>query len=197
MTVSEIGLLRLKPTASLEDPDLQKRLADIKSHLSDFTRYEFCYFREAEDPSLLYLLGEWESLESHYEGMHGSPEWKKGVIEMINYFEFQWMAHYSFKLDELKPDGGGGVLEVHRFLMKTSARAEFEKRLEAAPKDASDNKQKTLVGGWKVDAKGDEEEYAVVSVMEGDEQRSAASEWYDGLYQFAETANRHIIRKFI
>ncbi|OAQ98991.1 hypothetical protein LLEC1_04384 [Akanthomyces lecanii] len=206
MTISEIGLLRLKPTASLEDPDIQKRLKDIKSHLSSFTGHRFSYFRQIEDPSLLYLLGQWESLESHYKGMHGSDEWKKGVMEMSSYFEFQWMAHYDFHLDSLKPpsgdddddddDSGAGVLEVHRFLMKTDSRANFDKHAQDVSKQAT-GEERNAVGGWKVDSSKDNEEYAVVLVVDDAQKRSALSERYDGLAQHAESADRHLIRKFI
>lgn len=200
MTISEIGLLRLKPTASLEDPDIQRRLKDIKSHLSSFTGHQFSYFRQLEDPSLLYLLGQWESLESHYKGMHGSAEWKKGVMEMSNYFDFQWMAHYDFQLDSLEPpaddDDDAGVLEVHRFLMKTGSRAEFDKHAKAISAESTGEKGNAL-GGWKADSKEGSEEYAVVLVVEDVQKRSTLSERYDGLEQFADSANRHLIRKFI
>lgn len=202
MTISELGLLRLKPTASLEDPDIQTRLKDIKSYLRSFTGHEFFYFRQLDDPSLLYLLGQWESLESHYTGMHGSDEWKKGVMEMSNYFEFQWMAHYDFLLDSLKPsiddngDNDAGVLEVHRFLMKTGSRAEFDKHAEAISKETT-GENSNAVFGWKVDSKENNEEYAVVLVVEDAQKRSAQSERYDGLAQFADSANRHLIRRFI
>ncbi len=195
MAISEIGLLRLKPSASLEDPEIQKRLADIKSHLSSFTGHEFYYFRQVQDPSLLYLLGQWESLESHYKGMHGSEEWKKGVMEMSNYFAFQWMAHYDFQLASLKPDAGS-IMEVRRFLMKTNARAAFDKHAKAIETEAIGDKD-SLVSGWKVDAKEDNEEYAVILVVVDAEKRSALSERYDTLAQFAESSDRHLIRKFI
>ncbi|KAJ6790384.1 hypothetical protein PWT90_04222 [Aphanocladium album] len=129
MTISEIGLLRLKSTASLEDLNIQKRLDEIKSYLEDFTGHEFYYFRQAEDLSLLYLLGQWESLESHYKGMHSADQWKNIVMELSNYFEFQWMAHYDFLLEGLRLDDG--ILEVHRFFMKTPSRDEFDKELKA------------------------------------------------------------------
>ncbi|TQV98465.1 hypothetical protein IF1G_02545 [Cordyceps javanica] len=195
MTISEIGLLRLKPSASLEDPQIRKRLADIRAHLSSFTGHQFSYFSQVKEPCLLFLLGQWESLESHYKGMHGSDEWKQGVMEMSSYFDFQWMAHYDFRLDGLKP-ADASVLEVHRFLMKTRSRETFEAQLGAISGGAA-GEDGQVVSGWKVDAKEDNEEYAVVLVVDGAQQRSALSERYDGLAQFAESADRHLIHRFI
>ncbi|KAJ3493760.1 hypothetical protein NLG97_g4524 [Lecanicillium saksenae] len=194
MTISEIGLLRLRPTASLEDPNIQKRLSEIKSYLNKFTGHTFHYFRQIEDPSLLYLLGQWESLESHYQGMHGSDEWKKSVMEMSNYFEFQWMAHYDFLLDGLRLEDS--ILQVQRFLMKTPARDEFTNQLKAIPVTSGENALK-LRGGWKLDKKEDEEEYAVIMEMVDGQKTSPSSERYQSLGQFAESANRYMIQKFI
>ncbi|ATY64912.1 hypothetical protein A9K55_005277 [Cordyceps militaris] len=195
MPISEIGLLRLKPTASLSDPDLQKRLTDVQSHLSAFTGHPFHYFRQVEDPSLLYLLGQWASLESHYQGMHGSDEWKKGVAEMGSCFSFQWMAHYDFLLDRLRP--GAVVLEAHRFIMKTEARDPFDEQRAKATAGEAGGAEGYVVGGWKVDAKEGEEEYTVVLAVENADERSPLSERYDHLEQFADRADRHLIRKFI
>ena len=77
MPASEIGLLRLGRTKSVDDPELRAKLGEIQKGLEQSTGYPFYFLQQRDDPRLIYLLGEWKSLDQHYNGLHGSPEFRE------------------------------------------------------------------------------------------------------------------------
>jgi hypothetical protein len=74
MTISEIGLLKLKSSASLDDAELRVKLTHGKTRLEGFTSHPFYYMQQVEDQSCIYRLGQWESLARHYKELHSSTD---------------------------------------------------------------------------------------------------------------------------
>ncbi|KAF2099583.1 hypothetical protein NA57DRAFT_75084 [Rhizodiscina lignyota] len=177
MPVSEIGLLKLKPTASLDDPKLRAMLTQIKNRLQDFTSFPFYYLQQVEDPSFIYLLGQWESLAQHYKDLHSSTEWREMVPTMQKYFEFQWMAHFDFVLDDLRVEAP--LVQVGRFLVKEGKRGEVERRFERSQRSigqaVTDGK---VVSGWKVDEGRKKEEFVLLSPWKEVPQKEVFGEYF-------------------
>lgn len=157
MPVTEIGLLRLKPSTTIDDPELQASLSQARKGLQEFTGKRFYYLQQVEDQSFIYLLGEWECLDQHYKNFHGTQEFQEELPKMKQYLEFQWMAHYDVPLADIWLDAP--VLSVGRHMIKDGKREEFEKCFKGNRRhlDAVMTEGKTM-GGWKVDdgRKGDE-----------------------------------------
>lgn len=168
MPVSEIGLLRLRPTKSVDDPELLTKLKAIQQGLQDFTGYPFYFLQQKNDPHLIYLLGEWESLDQHYKGLHGSSEFKERVGVMMEYFEFQWMAHYGFDMKDV--DIHSYSIQVIRFCVDKENREDFDSKVQgtvAAIGGAS--AQRKVTHGWKLDEKTDKDEFVVLLSWENEQ----------------------------
>ncbi|KAK2601805.1 hypothetical protein QQS21_004689 [Conoideocrella luteorostrata] len=180
MPISEIGLLKLKSSKSVDDADLRARMNEITVGLQAFTGYPFYFLQQVKDPSFIYLLGEWESLDQHYKGLHGLPDFKQLVLTMSQFFEFQWMAHYDFKMDEA--DLNAELLEVARFTMDQSRRAEFATKAGLVVQKLDDHlgKNKTVTG-WKVDQQREKEEFVVLVPWKDAQQRIEVGETEAGV----------------
>jgi hypothetical protein len=162
--ISEIGLLKLKPEHKVTDEELKRRLEQIGAGLEKFTGHPFYYLQQAEDPSMIYLLGEWNSLSEHYDKLHNSEEFKGRLPIMMQYFDFQWMAHYDFKLSQTQL-GAPGFLEVGRFMVASDGedKEAFQECVDAVWENMSkDMMAAKPLGGWKVDEQRDKEEYVFV-----------------------------------
>ncbi|KAJ5261122.1 hypothetical protein N7478_011717 [Penicillium angulare] len=148
MPISEIGLLKLKPSYTIKDPELQTRLTEVQNGLHEFTYHKFYFFEQVEDPSFIYLLGH---------------SWKERVKVMSKYFEFQWMAHYDFLIEDLNLDLdldiGQGVLEVMRFSMGEDEKESFADKVTKVRSGFDGATDAKVLNGWKVDVNRDKEEY--------------------------------------
>lgn len=70
MPVTELAILPLthaltKENLSLPSAVIQK-LKIAKSVLEEASNYEFRFFQQIEDPSVIYIIGKWDSPEAHY-----------------------------------------------------------------------------------------------------------------------------------
>lgn len=151
MVVSEIGLLKLKEASMINDSELRSSLSEIKTWLKEFTGRPFHYLNGVEDSCEIYLVGEWQSLEQHYQDMHNNEKWKKTVIEMSQkYFDFQWMCHYDFSMSDVQL--GAPVLSIGRHFVSKEKRTDFI-QFFAKHKRYLDEyvTEGTVVGGWRVD----------------------------------------------
>lgn len=159
MPISEIGLLKLRPSQSIDDPELRRLLGEITAGLQDFTGYPFHFLQQVQDPGYIYLVGEWESLAQHYEGMHNSAVFKERLPVMVKFFEFQWMAHYSFEIDYSALESAES-LGIARFMLQKGKQEEFGGQLGQI-KDVLGlpTTEDGMRSGWKVDEKRDNDEY--------------------------------------
>jgi hypothetical protein len=65
MAVTEIALLSVCEGSSIDDAGLRSKLTHAKNIMEILASRSFYYFREIEDPSNIYIIGEWDSLEQH------------------------------------------------------------------------------------------------------------------------------------
>lgn len=69
MTITELAILPLTHALTKESSSLPvgvvKKLHTAKVVLEDKSGYSFKYFQQVEDPSIVYLLGAWESPTAH------------------------------------------------------------------------------------------------------------------------------------
>lgn len=161
MPISEIGLVRLRPTTSVDDPELLTKLKTIQKGLHELTGCPFYFLQQKNDPHLMYLLGEWESLDQHYKDLHGSSEFKERVVVMMEYFEFQWMAHYGF--DMIDVDVHSSSIQVVRFCVDKENQENFNSKAQDAIAAINDRLSRgKMTHGWKLDEKRDEDEFIVL-----------------------------------
>ena len=65
MPITELALLHLTPGTTIEDAALRSKLSHAKTVLQNYTGRTFYYMQQTEDPSCIYVIGEWDSLDQH------------------------------------------------------------------------------------------------------------------------------------
>lgn len=85
MPVTELAILPLTHRLTKECPilptHLLQKLQTAKSVLETASRHSFYYFQQVEDPSIIYILGSWESVTAHWEFLP-SPE-NQEMLELL------------------------------------------------------------------------------------------------------------------
>jgi len=160
MAVTELALLRLKPTTSIEDPELKEKLVKAKHAMQDYSGKTFYYLQQVEDPACIYILGEWESLSQHYDGYIPSKANQDILQELKDEIEVSWLSHLDVSIAEIQL--GAPVLSLGRHMIKVEKRQEFEdcfgenrKHLDTFVTEGK------AVGGWKLDDGRDIEEFVL------------------------------------
>lgn len=93
MPVTELALLRLKA----QDPSSSAKSTFIEAQEKQSTHsgYHVTYLRQIEDPSSVYLMGGWESVEKHTgEGQWLSFEINQALLAQLkDSLDVSWMFH--------------------------------------------------------------------------------------------------------
>ena len=97
MTVTELALLRLTGHGTLTE-DIKIELRKAKQAMEAHTGRTFYFLQQIEDPACIYVLGEWESLEDHYEGFIPSQANKQCLERLEGKIEVVRLVHSDVRL---------------------------------------------------------------------------------------------------
>jgi len=161
MAVTELALLRLAPNLTLQNPSLLANLRKALKTMASFSCRPFYYLHQVEDPSLIYILGQWESLEQHYNQFIPSKGNQELLEEMKDQISVEWLMHLDVPVESV--DLKAGCLSVGRHTVLTEKRDRFLKTFEEKRKYLDEySTEGTAAGGWKLDKKeGESEEFVL------------------------------------
>jgi hypothetical protein len=171
MPVTELANFHLKNNKgldALENEDTKTAfLIATKKQAAD-AGYPVYIFTQVEDPSHIYLLGGWDSVEAHVEKWIPSEENQKLLASVQDGLDVVWVHHID--IDPVANENGSGVplsapvIAIGRFFLQGSKKASFQD-------DFSANKHyleaftapKSFGAGWRLDSEGSGEEFVVFS----------------------------------
>jgi heme-degrading monooxygenase HmoA len=118
MPVLELLLLCLLPGVSPQDPTLVENLSIVRSLIHTNSRFYHCI----EDPTLIYILGQWPSLATH-KAFLSSPEKDAILSYQTHQLDFVWMLHLDLpegkNMEDVLPFTAP-VLGIARMIFNTS-----------------------------------------------------------------------------
>ena len=168
MAVLELLLLRLRDGISPTDPTLVRNLSTVRSLVHTNSRFYHCI----EDPSLVYILGQWPSLDAHRRFL-SSPEKEQILSHQTHQLDFGWMLHLDLpegvsSMDEVIPFPAP-ILSIARMFFSTSGT-----HVEAYKKILASHRSKIvdatlpypLFDGWRIDAQEGKAEYVILTGWE-------------------------------
>lgn len=153
-------MLRLKPDTTIESLKLWDVLARAKEAMQKYSARKFYYLQQVEDPTCIYILGQWESLAQHYDGYIPSKENQDMLQELKDELDVEWLSHLDVAIADLQLDAP--VLSLGRHIIQQGKRGEFEECFNGNRKhlDAFITEGKPA-GGWKVDDDRAAEEFVL------------------------------------
>ncbi|KAJ5387951.1 hypothetical protein N7509_010492 [Penicillium cosmopolitanum] len=94
MAVTELALLRLRSDSS---STTNEALTQVQAAQAAYSGYPVTFLQQIEDPSLLYLLGGWESVAKHNEWIASETN-QKFLEQLKDDVEVEWMFHYNVNI---------------------------------------------------------------------------------------------------
>ena len=130
--------------------------------MEDFTSLPFYCFQGVEEPSLVYILGSWHSIEQHMGSWISSPENQALLQLMKDQVQVEWMFHVDidpFTLPFEKP-----TLAIARHFVEADKKGGFEEMFHSVKHhlEVFVGGKGLVRGGWRIDK---------------DEEKSGEEEW--------------------
>ncbi len=163
MPILEILAVRLRDGVSPTDPSLLKNLSDVRSYVQSNSNFYHCI----EDPSIIYIIGQWASLETHKKWLV-SPERDDVLKPQEDQLSLFWMIHMN------APEKGieglplkAPVMSVARLFVKSEHEEEFYRIATSQRVGLVEYaKPYPVVDGWRIDPEEGQKEFVVITGWE-------------------------------
>ncbi|RHZ54379.1 uncharacterized protein CDV56_106056 [Aspergillus thermomutatus] len=197
--VTKIALLRLKcepPSASFKTLLLEGIEAQAK-----FSSYPVRLFSQVEDPSLIYLVGGWDSAQQHYDWIPSATN--QGIMERLSKeMEVVWMFHVdgdAARQGELLTEAS--VVAVGRYFMTAEEKEGFKRVFEETQHHLEGfTKPLPVFKGWRIEKEEGKEEFVLFSGWTEVQQhfdfaRSEGFQEFSKINEYVDSAEiKHIVR---
>lgn len=162
--------MRIVPGGAAEDPKLRSNLAYAKDVMQRYTNNTFYYLQQIEDPSYIYIIGEWESFDQHMNHFIPSADNQALLERLKDQLTVEWLLHADVshaglplpKTEAEMINGREGklVMSMGRHFVKDGQRKRFQNTFDANKASLQDYiTEGTKGGGWRIDKEGDKEEW--------------------------------------
>ncbi|KAI4925185.1 uncharacterized protein J4E92_007223 [Alternaria infectoria] len=168
MPITELALLHLTPGTTPESPTLRTNLSHAKTVLQNYTNRTFYYMQQISDPSCIYVMGEWDSLDQHLNDFIPSAENQALLESLKDYITVDSnLEHLDVPNAELPLPRGDEELErarrgeqvwsITHYTIKAGKREAFEVQFREMKEKLEDG----VGGGWCVGKKEGEDDVFV------------------------------------
>jgi hypothetical protein len=170
MTITEIALLRMVLGVTTADANLRSNLAHAKEVMQNYTGNTFYYFQQTEDPSYIYVIGEWQSLDQHLDQFIPSAENKLLLDLLKDQLTVEWLlhadvSHSDLSLPKTRAEMNNehereAVISLRRYFVKDGQKENFQASFNANKSYLQDfTTGGTVAGGWRIDKEDGKEEW--------------------------------------
>ncbi|RAO69987.1 uncharacterized protein BHQ10_005999 [Talaromyces amestolkiae] len=177
MAVTELALFHFKNNKGIEAPEnkavKEKILTAIKGQAS-YSSYPVHLLTQVEDPSYLYLLGGWDSVETHVEKWIPSKTNHDLLAELQDGMEVVWLEHLDVAPISHSPGSvnnenassvvplSAPVIAISRCFIKPGNKVDFQS-IYSANQHHLDTfvKPWSTIGGWRLDPETRNEDNSV------------------------------------
>lgn len=154
MPVTELALFLLPSPQAHSSPQLLSFLNRAAAVMSahEASTGSFRYFLSADDPSHVYLVGEWASARAHWEEFIPSGGNQELLEHAKSALDVAWMFHVDVPQNKLALDAE--VVRIERWVVDRENVDAFEKALEEL-RSSKETSSVDWNGGWRIDARED------------------------------------------
>jgi heme-degrading monooxygenase HmoA len=153
MAVTELALLHLLPPTNATDASLLSHLRQAKSAMEASSGFPFHFFHCLEDPSLIFILGGWPSVQYHMEEWIPSKENQELLEVLKDEVEVEYMFHLDLDRKEREVPVGTVVMAFGRHFIRSGEKEGFERVFEEVKGKLEGfiGGKERVVGAWRVD----------------------------------------------
>jgi hypothetical protein len=161
MAITELALLKLKDGVVLTDK-FKPTLREAQQAMEDYSGQgrKFYYLQQIEDPSCIYVLGEWESLEQHYQGFIPSKTNQDLLEALKDKLDVVWLNHLDIPLSKVPLSAP--VLSLGRHMVAPELRANFTNCFDRYKHHVESYvTEGAIAHGWNIDEGREREEFVL------------------------------------
>lgn len=112
MAIVELAHISLKNGLTASDPGLKKNLKEVKRVIEEYSKLQTLFYTQIDDPTIMFVIGAWESKDQHQHGFNGSPQQGK-ILDLIKeQMGIDWMFYID--VDQSKIPLDAPVLAIIR-----------------------------------------------------------------------------------
>ena len=181
MRITELALLHLSCGVTVDSAALRSNLSHAKTVMQNCTGHTFYYMQQLEEPALVYIVGEWDSLDQHMNEFIPSAE-NQAVLESlkdaltVERLEHIDVPHANLPLPKSEAQveqarRGELIWSIGCYYIKDGAKHDFRDSFEANKQYLQDFvTEGTIGGGWRIDKEDNKEEFVLLSPWKNVEQ---------------------------
>ena len=165
LAVTELALLRLLPNISLADQTLLRNLAHAKKDPRIIHTPGSHFLSQIEDPTLIYIIGSWDSPEQHWNDFIPSP----ANQNLLNLLKDQVTVEYLFHVNITQSSLllYAPAISIVRQFVKPGHREAYNETFNSAKRSlevATEEKATPhgITHGWRIEKEGDGDREEVV-----------------------------------
>lgn len=148
MAIIELAECKLKNGITASDPDLLKNLKEVKRVIEEYSGLTTLFFEQIDDPTVIFVVGAWDSKETHEKGFDGSPQ-QAEILELIkDQMGITWMHYMDVEQNDI-PVHSPVLALVKATLPKYVDREGFVSSMQAATEDV-DGGPYGAIGAWNL-----------------------------------------------
>lgn len=156
MPVLEVTQLRLKGLAA-HDPALLHSLSTVRAKLHTSSRFYNCI----DDPSLVYILGIWPSLDAHVDFL-ASPSRDEILGPQEDLLQFCWTVHVEMGGIDLLPLDAP-ILAIERIRVSEECTGALDQAIQKHIQELRGSHLFKIATGWRCDAEPTTHEVLIFS----------------------------------
>jgi hypothetical protein len=99
--ITEIACIRVLPPYKPDDREVRMKFLNAKKVMEKFTKRDFYFLQQIENPDIVYIIGEWESLEQHMDVFIPSEENQALLRSLEGIVKVEDLLHISVPHAEL------------------------------------------------------------------------------------------------
>lgn len=160
MAVTELAILPLQPNISLTNASLRAKLLRAKQVMKTalgISGRHFTYYQSIEDPTTIYLLGDWQSPSEHWDQFIPSAE-NQELLELLNDdFDIPRIQMYHIDLPNSHIPADSEVIRIGWFRVKAGNKACFEEQCARGMSLLNNSlaTENRAGGGWRIEKSDD------------------------------------------
>jgi heme-degrading monooxygenase HmoA len=180
MTITEIALLHLSQNVTIADANVRLKLAHAKTVMQNYTGRTFHYLQQVEDPTYIYVIGEWDSLDQHMREFIPSDGNQALLESLTGLLSVSWLLHIDAPHADLPLRGPStnnnkpSVYGIVRHFVKDGRRDEFRQTYDGEQHHLQGFVTEGRIGGgWRIDKEDGKEEWVLLTPWKSVEQHHA------------------------
>lgn len=141
--------------------------------MQDYTGRTFYWLQQVEDPSFLYVVGEWESLDQHMNEFIPGQENQSLLESLKDEITVDWLLHIDVPhtnlpvpkddTEKVKAHDGKLVWSIGRHFIKPNEKDKFQQTFDANKQYLQDFiTEGRIGGGWRVDKEENKDEWVLL-----------------------------------